>query len=68
MIIQFLESADKSDVRWYSSRLGDTKMAWMFFSKTTLVKEFELDSGLEAEADQHNRAKQRIQEIFTNRS
>ena len=36
MIIQFLESVDKSDVRWYSSRLGAMiKMHMDVFSKTT---------------------------------
>ena len=56
MIIQFLESVDKSDVRWYSSRLGAMIKMHMdvFFQNHTLVKEFELDSGLEAEAKYSN--------------
>ena len=56
IIIQFLGSVDKSDVRWYSSRLGAMIKMHMdvFFQNHTLVKEFELDSGLEAEAKYSN--------------
>ena len=56
MIIHFLQSVDKSDVRWYSSRLGAMIKMHMdvFFENYTLVKEFELDSGLEAEAKYSN--------------
>ena len=52
MIIEFLESVDRSDVRWYPSRIGAMIKMHMdsYFKEYTLVKEFELDSGLEVEA------------------